>query len=103
MEIINQIENYIEEAGLLSDMIQKSNFMVDKLEGRPDLQDTYLEELEPIIHEYLDTLRALRTLFEEYFEWEKKVQPTRNLRYRRYYKLIVEDLSKPVPPALNPR
>lgn len=99
VELINQIENYITEAGLLTNIITQSNFMIDKLDGRPDLQEPYYEEIEPIIHEYLDTIKALKFLFEEYFDWEKKIQNTRNLRYRRYYSLIVQDLAKPVPPT----
>lgn len=102
MDLTEQIEKYLHEADLLSHTITNANFMIDKLEGRPDLQDGYIDELKPIILEYLHTIKALRFLFEEYFVWEKKIVNTRNLRYRRLYSLILKDLSKPVPPALNP-
>jgi hypothetical protein len=102
MDLTNQIETYIYEADILSSMIQKANSVIDRLEGRPDLQNSYNEELKPVIEEYLNTIKALNFLFEEYFEWEKKIQSTRNLRYRRLHKLILKDLAKPVPPGLNP-
>jgi hypothetical protein len=98
MELTSQIEEYLYEADILSEMIQKSNFMIEKLEGRPDLQALYIEELKPIIDEYLNTLKALNFLFKEYFEWEKKNRTTRNLRYRRLNKLILNDLTIKVPP-----
>lgn len=94
MDFLNQIEDYIRESDLLSQMITNSNFMIDRLEGRPDLQESYLDEVEPIIEDYLNTIKALRFLFEEYFDWERKNKTVRNLRYRRLYSLIMQDLSK---------
>jgi len=101
MDLTDQIESYLYEADLCSNIIQWSNYVIDKLEGRPDLQEVYIDELKPIIEEYLQTIKALQFLFEEYFVWERKIQSTRNLRYRRLYKLILKDLAKPVPPTLS--
>lgn len=102
MDLQNQIESYIHEADILSHVITKSNFMIDKLEGRPDLQEPYFEEIKPILEEYVNTIKALRFLFEEYFEQEKKIQNTRNLRYRRLYTLLLKDLSNLVLLTLKP-
>lgn len=101
MDLISQIEGYIHEADTLSSMIEKSNFMIERLDGRPDLQKPYIDELREIVSEYLSTIKALSFLFKEYFEWERKIKKTRNLRYRRLNKLILEDLAKPVPPKLK--
>lgn len=98
-DLTEQIEAYIFDADILSHIITKSNFVIDKLNGRPDLQEPYLDELEPVVEEYVNTIKALKFLFEEYFVWEKKVQPTRNLRYRRLYALISKDLAQSVPQA----
>lgn len=102
MDLTEQIEFYIGEADCLSGIIQRSNYVIDRMEGTPDLQEVYEDELMPIIQEYLGVIRILESLFESYFETERQTDKIRNLRYRRLYKLIKTDLAKPVPPGLNP-
>lgn len=100
-DLIDQIEEYIKEAGLLSDIIEKSNFMIDRLTGNDELQNHYIQELAPTIAEYRTTIKSLEILFQQYFAWERKIKKTRNLRYRRLHKIVLKDLSKPVPPTPN--
>jgi hypothetical protein len=97
MDIVEHIETYVHEAELLTHVIEKSNFMIDRLEGNPELQQHYSEQLMPTIQEYRQTIQALKFLFEEYFLWEKKNSSTRNLRYRRLYRMVLKELIKPVP------
>ena len=99
MDLVEQIEVYIHDAELLSYTIQKSNFMIDRLEGNDELQQHYIEQLKPTVDEYKQTIKALEFLFKEYFNWEKKNKKTRNLRYRRLYKMVLKDLVKPTPPT----
>lgn len=94
MDLVEQIEAYIHEANLLSHTIEKSNFMIEAIGHEEELRDHYIQQLQPTIDEYKETIKALDCLFQQYFVWEKKNQKTRNLRYRRLYKMIVEDLKK---------
>lgn len=98
MDLIEQIEEYVYEARLLSHIIEKSNYVIDGLEGEPELKIYYIKQLQPTIEEYRGYLKALKFLFDEYFKWEKLNSKTRNLRYKRLYNLVLEDLNKPIPP-----
>lgn len=82
---MEQIEIFLKEADILSYIIEKSNFMIARLEGNDELQQEYTEQLKPTLDEYKSTIQALKFLFEEYFDWEKRTISVRNLRYRRLY------------------
>ncbi len=101
-DFIEQIEEYIVEANLLSHTIEKFNFMLDASVGDVELQKEYEERLTPTIQEYKETIKALNALFEQYFAWEKRNVKTRNLRYRRLNKMIKKDLKNSILPISNP-
>lgn len=96
MDLVENIEQYVHEAELLSHTIEKCNFMISRLEGDQEMQKFYTEQLTPTLDEYRQLVKALKFLFEEYFAWEKKNFKTRNLRYRRLYKLVIKDSVKSV-------
>lgn len=93
---VSKIEYLIGEARNLYYVVFNCNHMIDKLEGEPELQESYIEETLPLIQEHNQILEELLKEFEDYFVLEKVEGAPINFRYRRLYTEMKKD-TNPLP------